>query len=572
MSFLLLRPYLLAYKNRIVHGPKRFGISRELLFLVVGSIILYGIYKANLGFFQAAIQSSGVHPLLMGNLLKFMLLGFFLILVLSSTIVALSALYMSQELSVLLYSPVTEFQLFVSKAIEIAITASWIFVLFFIPMAFAYGSALHLDYRFYVIAIYSMAILILIPAIIGMVIVTLLVNILPPNRMRDCLVLFSFFVSCGILAMGNDSDLPVPAKEIQFQRLMSRLSTYSDPQPWWFPSRWAGEIFVSCGREQYASTLPYLAALTFLGVAVASLGYYIFDRFFRRGFAVASRERRQPRIYGSRAFSWFGDVIFGRCPELRAVLTKEAKMFFRDTTQALQLLLLLLLTFMYLYNFKSLRTVSSMTQGAGLWWELILTVANVMFGTCIIAALATRFVFPSVSLEGRAYTVLRTTPMSTAQLLRYKFYTWLIPVTFLSLVLFVSGTLAIQSPWQAVVVTVIVACSVSVGIVGLGIGLGAIYAKFDWDSSSQVIASFGSLVYMMFSFLIICFCFLPTLFVFVLTTVPEFVQRMHSLDYWFLLIGSLLLILLTNFAAARRALNAGSEALLALERDTQREE
>lgn len=567
MSLVLLRPALLAYKNRLVRGPRRFGISREALFTILGVILIWGVFRANLTFFQTALHYPGTHVPLLGNLLRLMLLGFFLILILSSTIVALSALYMSQELSVLLVAPVSEFELFRAKVIEIGLTASWVFLVFFAPMLYAYGAALHLGFQFYVIATFVLCVLILIPAMIGVLIVTLLVNLMPPNRMRDCLVLLSFLMSCAILALGNETNFPVPTREAQMQQLVAKLALYSDPQPWWFPSRWAGEVFLLCGNGQYASALPFLGALFFSVTLVGSFGFFLFDLLFRRGFAVASRERRQPRIYGSRFFSAVGDVVFRRAPEFRAILTKEGKMFFRDTTQALQLLLLLLLTFMYLYNFRSLRTVAQISQGAGIWWELILTVANVMFGTCILAALAARFVFPSMSLEGRAYSVLRTTPLPVDALLRYKFYTWLIPVVFLSLILFVSGTLAIQSPWQAVVATVVVAVSVSIGIVGLGIGMGAVYAKFDWDNSGQVVASFGSLIYMLFSFFVIALCFLPTLFLFVLTTVPEFVERMHSTDYWFLLLGSLFLILLTNLAAARRALAAGTDALLALERE-----
>src|SRR6187399_740663 len=100
MSLVLLRPSLLAYKNRILHGPRRFGISRELLFAVLGILLIYGVFRANLSFFQSALLHSGAHAPLLGNLLRLMLLGFFLILILSSTIVSLSALYMSQELSV----------------------------------------------------------------------------------------------------------------------------------------------------------------------------------------------------------------------------------------------------------------------------------------------------------------------------------------------------------------------------------------------------------------------------------------------------------------------------------------
>ena len=59
--------------------------------------------------------------------------------------------------------------------------------------------------------------------------------------------------------------------------------------------------------------------------------------------------------------------------------------------------------------------------------------------------MCTRFVYPSISLEGTTYQILRSVPITLEEFLRYKFLTWFIPICILSLILFISGGMAIQA-------------------------------------------------------------------------------------------------------------------------------
>jgi hypothetical protein len=47
------------------------------------------------------------------------------------------------------------------------------------------------------------------------------------------------------------------------------------------------------------------------------------------------------------------------------------------------------------------------------------------------------------------------------------------------------------------------------GLVGLAMGLGATFANFTWEHPSQLAASFGSLIYMLGSTVLILICLMP---------------------------------------------------------------
>ena len=191
----------------------------------------------------------------------------------------------------------------------------------------------------------------------------------------------------------------------------------------------------------------------------------------------------------------------------------------------------------------------------------MLAVANLGLGSCVISAIATRLVFPSVSLEGKCFDLLRSAPLGLAQLLRYKFLVWLLPVTAIALVVLVSGSLAIFVPLDAILATAFIAICLSISIVGLAIGIGGVYAEFDWDSPSQIATNYGSLVFMFFATVCIFISLIPAAVLLVFTIVPSLQEQVDSHSYLTIVVSAAALCLLINTAIARHALAAGEKSL-----------
>jgi hypothetical protein len=91
---------------------------------------------------------------------------------------------------------------------------------------------------------------------------------------------------------------------------------------------------------------------------------------------------------------------------------KDLKVFLRDTTQWSQLLLLVALALVYVYNFRvlDLDSIPYMSRRSR-----TATPSSTCDGGFVTAAVAVRFVFPAVSAEGAAFWIVRTRPCRCAR-------------------------------------------------------------------------------------------------------------------------------------------------------------
>jgi ABC-2 type transport system permease protein len=173
----------------------------------------------------------------------------------------------------------------------------------------------------------------------------------------------------------------------------------------------------------------------------------------------------------------------------------------RDVSQWSQLLLLLALVLIYLYNFRvlDLQRVPYMSG----FIKNVYAFVNLGLASFVLATVAARFVFPAVSAEGAAFWIIRTSPISLRDFLWSKFWTGLVPVLVLTEGLTVAANelLGVDPVLKAVSACAIV--FLSFALVGLATGLGARYPRFTADNPSQVAGSYGGIVYMILAVLLI---------------------------------------------------------------------
>ena len=243
-------------------------------------------------------------------------------------------------------------------------------------------------------------------------------------------------------------------------------------------------------------------------------------------------------------------------------MIKEFRCFSRDATQLFQLLLLSGICVLYFYNFRFIQGLQAgLPPERRVWWGIFSTLLNSYIESFLIAAVGTRFVFQSVSLEGSAFWILQTSPLSFREVLRAKFWGWFTPISCILSLLFGIGVLAIGGTWGLVVLKVFSTVCVCYGVVGLGIGLGAYFANFNWEHPSQLAASFGSLVYMLAAVALVSLStgVLAALLVARHYTLTE--GRFSPLEYKLVVVGLLGLLFYLNFAVTRFALDLGEKEI-----------
>ena len=139
--------------------------------------------------------------------------------------------------------------------------------------------------------------------------------------------------------------------------------------------------------------------------------------------ATASARRRRARSAGCATGALAADRRTALLSPLgilrRELVLKELRLFFRDTTQWSQLILLAVLVVVYVFNIKYLPL-----RGEGITFFLVNVIPflNLVLAGFVLASIAARFIFPSVSLEGRTLWLLRSSPMPVRDLLWAKFW------------------------------------------------------------------------------------------------------------------------------------------------------
>lgn len=566
--FLIVRPHVLAFRNRLfppARGRRTISIreATALIFSVLFAVSVYGLVFRVLISISGSAELMAIVPV---KLIRLSLPVFFSLVLISNFISGLNVFFASLDWPLLLSVPVRRAQLYSGRLITSMLNSSWLFLLVSVPAIFAYRDALHLPWGFVFTALLLLVPFLLIPAALSSIGVTIFVNFFPVHRIRDSLLVIAAITAGSILVFGQQLSDRLISNQAEFRQQLEAIATLEPPKLSWLPSNWVAEI-LACYLTPNVSPLLPVILLVLTATATTLLGFSTFVRLFDRGWNLTAFTRRQYRISERPTVELPGLFAWLRLnPQIRAICDKEARTFIRDPAQALQLFLLLILSMLYLYNFKALRVAPSFDHEVAAWWEAVLALANISLGGCVISAIGTRFVYSTVSMEGRAYALLRFAPISIHHILRNKFLFWFFPFLIISLVLMVSGAAAVRAAPEALLISGVIATALSIGIVGLGVGIGAVYARFDWESPSEVSASFGSLVYMLLSLALIFMTLIPAGFMFVLACVPNFSLTMSNREYYAVEGFSLLLCFFMNIAAARRALQAGTQALLDLEK------
>lgn len=500
---ILLRPKLLALKNRWNREHNQdWAVARDLVLLAFACLVMFAIYYGttlalrDIQTFGHLAYLSPFIPLA----IMFMLL--FVMLFISALVSSLGTLYLSRDLDLLLSSPLSPWRFFSGKFFHILYSTVWMPVVFIIPFVVAYGHIFNASNSYYAIAFLALIPYFLLPVALAMVVTTVFTAIIPASRSREVLIgvvllfLLAIYGLAELVGWGttNRNDI---------QQILKMLSMLSMPDQLWLPSHWVAMTLrdnLEHGEAVFSVELALLYSAT---LAAVGLSFAILTGLHSFAHARASNSQHGERLLDRILAHRFKSVADRFGPHFRAVFVKELKVFLREITQAVQLLLLMGVYLIYLYNlkvFQGLETLPIETQSV---WRAFIFVLNVAMGAFITTAICTRFVFPSISFEGRSIWIINSSPVSLQNLMELKFWCWYIPIGIVSSLVFSSGAFAVGAGGWEILVNFLAGWIVSFGIVGLGMGLGASFAFFDWEHSSQLAASFGSLVYMLLSTMLI---------------------------------------------------------------------
>lgn len=487
----LLAPPWQGIRNRRRNAGKS-ELFRVLLFgsiaLMFGVLVFGGFHRMLLYIGRFSEFAAPLTHQILDTVSTFVLTVLFA----STIITALSTQYLSDDLSLLVSSPVPLPALHTSRLIMTGLQSSWMVMLFSIPIYAAFAVTAPAPGPFLFSVALALVPLVIIATALGSIVTAVLIAIFPARRVREMLVLLGalFVVLLVFLVRVQQPEkLLNPRSIYDVTEFFAAFRTPTSPL---LPSAWATSLLIAGRRAEPILTMP-LALLWSTAAAMTIFSSWTARGLYLRGYTRA-QESRPARLSSLPAIDRILETLTRPFePRFRALLLKDLKTFVRDTTQWSQLLLLLALVVVYLYNFSVL---PSNFTFATFYLQNVFSFLNLGLAGFVLAAVAVRFVFTSVSAEGRAYWIVRSSPLTTSQFLWSKFWTSLPPLLFLSQILTWASNRFLGATMFMTVLSAVTILCVTFGIVGLGVGLGAAFPKFKFENVTQIAGSAGGLIYM----------------------------------------------------------------------------
>ena len=490
----LLLPSLWSSRNRARRRERGDG-TRAWFFgiigLAVGGAIFGGAFWLTV--LLADYAEFGDYLLRLG--LSWLFLTFLSFLAFSGIVSALSTFFLSDDLRLLFAAPVSARRLFHARFLRTVAQSSWMVVVFIVPVLAGVGLAHCAPASYYPMAILAITPFVLIPIAIGTAVTLLLVNIFPARRARDILMLM------GLLFAGS---LVLLLRMIQPEQLMrveslpditDFFATLQSPATPLLPSFWAAESVFAALQGRFS--VLHMAALWTTALALVVLVAAAYERWHFTGFSKA-QEGRKVRFTRLALLDRVARVL-PLSPVHRHLLVKDLKLFLRDVSQWSQLLLLLALVLVYLYNFRVL-DLDRIPYMSGMV-KNVYAFVNLAMAGLVMSTVCARFVFPAVSAEGAAFWIIRTAPISLGAFLWSKFWTGLLPVFVLTEGLTVAANSFLGIDPLLRLVAAVAVFFMAIALVGLATGLGARYPRFNAENPSQVAGSYGGVAFMILAVL-----------------------------------------------------------------------
>ncbi len=496
--FLLLSPRALGLKNSVLSAAS--DIRKKAVIIGATALafwaVLFVLSARMLVYFQSV---EVIGDLLAHHLLSMVLLTFFALLVFSNILTALSNLYLSADLELCHSSPSRLEEVFLSRCVFTIIDSSWMAAVFGLPVMIAYAWVYRPGPGFYIALAQTGLALAFIASAIGILITMIMVNIFPAHRTRDILMLLTMFIVIAVYILLRFLRPERLVDPDAFFTAMQYMSALKSTDSAYIPTHWATEIlWGKLSETGNGSRLFETALLWSTAAAMAVINLWAAGRIYLKGFSKSQEAK------GRRAGSFILDAFIklARKPlggDLASIVEKDIRIFFRDNTQWSQLLLLGALVVVYVYNFSVLPLEKSPIRLEFL--QNVLAFLNMGLAGFVLSAVSVRFVYPSISVEGGAFWILKSSPLTMGRLIWGKYILAVIPMLILGEMLIILTNYFLHVSLFMMILSSVTMFFAVFGLIAMGIGFGAVYPRFKYENISQVSTGFGGLVYMISSIL-----------------------------------------------------------------------
>lgn len=498
-------------RAKAVRHQSRLLSTLIAVFIAGYAVLAFWLFRRGIGFIGSF---PGLGALLIERLIYMLFAFLFVLLIFSNLVISFTNLFRNRETSFLLSLPVPVQTIFRWKFIESTVLASWAFLFLVSPLLAAYGLSRGVAWHFYLVTFLLITLFTVLPAAAGSWLAVTVARYIDRRTFQVA------GVSAAVLALAGaawwlraepvtDEMLETRVLVVLDRLLMKTRFTQFPFQPGYWVS--SGVLNWSEGA---------LAAAGFFGLVLFShslfFGYLSFTRtgaaFYEAASAVQSRGSVlwQWRWFQAwkgrqRRFSWSAggiEKVVGLLRfvpvDLRALVIKDARVFWRDTAQWGQTLVLFGLLGAYIIN---LRHFSQQLNNP--FWIHLVSYLNLGACSLNLATLTTRFVYPQFSLEGKRMWIIGLAPLGLVRVVRTKYWLSTLASLAVTLGLMLLSCFMLRLSLERQVFFALAVSLMTFTLNGLAVGLGAMYPNFNEEHPGKIVSGFGGTFCLVLSFLYI---------------------------------------------------------------------
>jgi ABC-2 type transport system permease protein len=515
-------PLLLLVRVNGLQAWRRLKGVREQSRLLTGIILLFIVGYATLSFwlfyrglrFMAAFP--GLGTVLTERLLYLLFALLFGLLLLSNLVISYTNFFRNREAVFLMSLPIPWETIFRWKFIESTLLASWAFLFLIAPFLAAFGITRSVPWHFYAVTLVLIGMFIVLPGVAGCWLALCLARFLDRRSFRIMALAAAVLLLLTARAWWK---VPAASEEVVETRVMDMLDqllvkTRFTQFPF-LPSYWLSTSVIEWGEGVVSIAGFFMLVLL---SHVAFFGFLAFTRlgraFYEGASAVNSRgsglpglnwlrwRRAMPKGQGSLCPPGLMDVLVGSCgwiaPDVRALVLKDVRTFWRDTAQWGQSVMLFGLLGAYILNLRHFTH-----QVTNPFWVNLVSYLNLSACSLNLATLTTRFVFPQFSLEGKRLWIIGMAPMGLERVVKTKYWLASLGSLVVTLTLMTLSSYLLKMAWHRIAFFSAVVAVMTFALNGLAVGLGVMYPNFKDANPSKIVSGFGGTLCLVLSFLYI---------------------------------------------------------------------
>lgn len=450
-----------------------------------------GVFFISRFFTTYLLNEAHIGQFLFHRFLSMLLYVFFITVNLGNMIVAYATLYKSQEVSFLMAMPISHAKVFLIKFIDNFFYSSSTLSLVGFSVLLGYGSVFGVSWHFYLFTAFFIILpFMLIAGIIAVMVLMSIIKLISRIGARWVLaIIITGYLGAIYAYFKITNPVQLVAEVMQHYPNVNEYFGYLDP-PFvqYLPNHWVTEFLYWSVNGDMTRAIPYFTLLFLTMLGLILLASIIAKKFYYKTWLAASdaETMKGPRTSFRLNVMEFG-TPWRMKPQTEVLIKRDFWAFFREPSQWLHLVMMMVLLLIFLVSAGSLDL--KLTQP---FMQAVSFLVVFLFNGFLIASISLRFVFPATSLEGDTFWAVRTSPMSLTRLYWFKFLGSLMFVLLLGEVLSVTSIALLQRNSSLIQFGAICTLFMTISLISLNLGAGTYFAVFKEKNPIRIASSQGA--------------------------------------------------------------------------------